>query len=312
MNHEKKEDVNFDMDSLDREGLNNESAAHEGVGDDGLRTQRKKGGRNSAELTRQEAFVRSHRRHHHEIASWRTVIFILFLLLWEVSANLKWIDSFFFASPSRVARCFVEQLKNNSLLSHIGVTLFETILSFLLVILLSLLISTLLWHSSKLSEITEPYLVVLNSLPKSALAPLFIVWLGTGTKTIIVAGMSVAVFGSIISFYTGFQQVDAEKITLVYTLGGNKRDAFFKVVFPGSIPILLSTAKVNIGLALVGVIIGEFLAARRGLGYLIIYGSQVFQLDMVITSIIILCIIALGFYKAIQLIEHQIKIRFKM
>ena len=121
-----------------------------------------------------------------------------------------------------------------------------------------------------------------------------------------------AVFGSIISFYTGFQQVDAEKITLVYTLGGSKRDAFFKVVFPGSIPILLSTAKVNIGLALVGVIIGEFLAARRGLGYLIIYGSQVFQLDMVITSIIILCIIALGFYKSVQVIEHQIKKRFKM
>ena len=154
--------------------------------------------------------------------------------------------------------------------------------------------------------------MVLNSLPKSALAPLFIVWLGTGTRTIIVAGMSVAVFGSIISFYTGFQQVDSEKITLIYTLGGARRDAFLKVVLPGSVPILLSTAKVNIGLALVGVIIGEFLAARRGLGYLIIYGSQVFQLDMVITSIIVLCVIALGFYKSIQAIEHQIRIRFKM
>lgn len=266
----------------------------------------------SPELTRQEEFIRKHRRHHHEIASWRTLIFVLFIVLWEISANQKWIDSFFFSSPSRVARCFVDQIRHNAMLSHIGVTLLETVLSFLLVIAFSLLMSTLLWHSRKLSEILEPYLVVLNSLPKSALAPLFIVWLGTGTKTIIVAGMSVAVFGSIISFYTGFQQVDAEKITLVYTLGGSKRDAFFKVVFPGSIPILLSTAKVNIGLALVGVIIGEFLAARRGLGYLIIYGSQVFQLDMVITSIIILCIIALGFYKSVQVIEHQIKKRFKM
>jgi NitT/TauT family transport system permease protein len=266
----------------------------------------------SRELTKQEEFIKNHRRHHHEIASWRTVIFVLFLALWEISAGCGWIDSFFFSSPSRVARCFADQLRNNSMLSHIGVTLFETLLSFLLVLLFSLLISTMLWYSAKLSEILEPYLVVLNSLPKSALAPLFIVWLGTGTKTIIVAGMSVAVFGSIISFYTGFQQVDAEKITLVYTLGGSKRDAFFKVVFPGSIPILLSTAKVNIGLALVGVIIGEFLAARRGLGYLIIYGSQVFQLDMVITSIIILCIIALGFYKSVQVIEHQIKKRFKM
>lgn len=266
----------------------------------------------SSELTRQEEFIRKHRRHHHEIASWRTLIFVFFLVLWEVSANLKWIDSFFFSSPSRVARCFVDQIRNNSMLSHIGVTLLETLLSFLLVILLSLLVSTLLWHSRKLSEILEPYLVVLNSLPKSALAPLFIVWLGTGTRTIIVAGMSVAVFGSIISFYTGFQQVDPEKITLIHTLGGSRRDAFCKVVLPGSVPILLSTAKVNIGLALVGVIIGEFLAARRGLGYLIIYGSQVFQLDMVITSIIVLCVIALVFYKSIQVVEHEIKIRFKM
>lgn len=264
------------------------------------------------ELTKQEEFIRKHRQHHHEIASWRTIIFVLFLVLWEVSADRKWIDSFFFSSPSRVVRCFVEQIRGNAMLAHIGVTLFETIFSFLLVILLSLLVATLLWHSKKLSEILEPYLVVLNSLPKSALAPLFIVWLGTGTRTIIVAGMSVAVFGSIISFYTGFQQVDNEKITLIYTLGGNRRDAFLKVVLPGSVPILLSTAKVNIGLALVGVIIGEFLAARRGLGYLIIYGSQVFQLDMVITSIIVLCVIALGFYKSIQAIEHQIRIRFKM
>ena len=266
----------------------------------------------SPELTRQEEFIRKHRRHHHEIASWRTLIFVLFIVLWEVSANRKWIDSFFFSSPSRVARCFVDQIRHNAMLSHIGVTLLETVLSFLLVIAFSLLMSTLLWHSRKLSEILEPYLVVLNSLPKSALAPLFIVWLGTGTRTIIVAGMSVAVFGSIISFYTGFQQVDNEKITLIYTLGGTRRDAFLKVVLPGSVPILLSTAKVNIGLALVGVIIGEFLAARGGLGYLIIYGSQVFQLDMVITSIIVLCVIALGFYKSIQAIEHQIRIRFKM
>lgn len=276
------------------------------------KTKRSPKRKSAGELTKQEEYVKKHRRHHHEITSWRTIIFVLFLVLWEISADLKWIDSFFFSSPSRVARCFVEQVRHNSMLGHISVTLLETLFSFLLVILLSLVISTLLWHSRKLSEILEPYLVVLNSLPKSALAPLFIVWLGTGTQTIIVAGMSVAVFGSIISFYTAFQQVDSEKITLIYTLGGSRRDAFYKVVLPSSVPILLSTAKVNIGLALVGVIIGEFLAARRGLGYLIIYGSQVFQLDMVITSIIVLCIIALGFYQSIQFIEHQIKKLFKM
>jgi len=185
----------------------------------------------------------------------------------------------------------------------------ETICSFFLVISLGLLGATLLWYFKSFSEIVEPYLVVLNSLPKSALAPLFIVWLGTGFHTIIVAGISVALFGCMISLYTGFQQVDKEKSTLIYTLGGTKKDVFFKVVLPHSVPTILSNMKVNIGLALVGVIIGEFLAARSGLGYLIIYGSQVFQLHMVITSIIILCIIAILLYQLIQSMEHFYKKR---
>ena len=147
-------------------------------------------------------------------------------------------------------------------------------------------------------------LLTFLAVPKSALAPLFIVWLGTGINTIIIAGISVAVFGSIISFYTAFHQVDPEKEILIRTLGGNRRDIFFKVVLPGSVPTLLSTTKVNIGLSLVGVIIGEFLAARRGLGYLIIYGSQVFQLDMVISSILLLCVIAMLLYLLTQSLEH--------
>ena len=198
-------------------------------------------------------------------------------------------------------------LKDGSFFLHTGITLGETLLSFFLVTLFSILIATLLWYSRSLSEILEPYLVILNSLPKSALAPLFIVWLGTGTKTIVVAGISVAVFGSIINLYTGFIHVDKEKLKLIYTLGGNRFQAFHKVVLPSSIPVILSNMKVNIGLSLVGVIIGEFLAARVGLGYLIIYGSQVFKLGMVITSIIILCIIAMGLYQAVQYLEHFYK-----
>lgn len=259
------------------------------------------------ELTTQEQFVKGHKRHHRQITSYRFLLLILFLLFWEISADTGLIDSFFFSSPSRVVMLFVELCMDYTIFFHIGITLWETVISFLLVFLISLLIATMLWYSPKLSEVLEPYLVVLNSLPKSALAPLFIVWLGTGTTTIIVAGISVALFGSIISFYSGFRQCDPEKITLIYTLGGNHRDAFHKVVLPSSIPVLLSTTKVNIGLSLVGVIIGEFLAARRGLGYLIIYGSQVFQLNLVITSIILLCIIAMGLYKGTQIFERKIK-----
>ncbi len=262
---------------------------------------------NKNELTMQEMFMRNHKKHHRQIAFSRIFIFVLFIAVWELCSYMGVIDSFFFSSPRRVIKQLIKLFADNSIFIHVGITLFETVLSFILVFIISLLTSTALWYSPKLSEILEPYLVILNSLPKSALAPLFIVWLGTGTRTIIVAGISVALFGSVISFYTGFRQCDADKITLIYTLGGDKHDAFHKVVLPGSIPILISTTKVNIGLALVGVIIGEFLAARRGLGYLIIYGSQVFQLDLVITAIILLCIIAMGFYKGIQSIEHRIK-----
>ncbi|MBQ7839268.1 MAG: ABC transporter permease [Lachnospiraceae bacterium] len=252
-------------------------------------------------------FVKAHKKHHRFIRYARIFILILFLIFWEFAANCGIIDSFFFSSPSRVAKCFLSMVNEKSLFSHIGVTLFETVVSFLLVSLLSLAAATILWYSRKLSEILEPYLVVLNSLPKSALAPLLIVWLGTGINTIIVAGISVAIFGAVINLYTGFLQVDPEKLKLIYTLGGNRRDTFVKVVLPASIPTILSNMKVNIGLALVGVIIGEFLAARRGLGYLIIYGSQVFQLNMLITSILILCAIAMGLYLLIQQLEHFYK-----
>lgn len=261
----------------------------------------------TGQLTAQESYIRKHHRHHHLITTARLLIFAVFLIVWEAAGRLGLIDTFFFSSPGMVISYFGQMLADGSFFTHTGITLMETLISFLLITLIAMLTATVLWYSRTLSEILEPYLVVLNSLPKSALAPLFIVWLGTGTDTIIVAGISVAIFGSIISLYTGFSHTDSEKLKLIYTLGGNRIDAFFKVVLPSSIPIILSNMKVNIGLALVGVIIGEFLAARRGLGYLIIYGSQVFKLNMVITSIIILCIIAMGLYQTIQYLEHLYK-----
>lgn len=263
--------------------------------------------RKKTELTAQELYIKKQHQHKRTVSFSRFFIFVAFLLLWETASGLGWIDSFFFSSPSRVITCAYQMLLDGSLLMHTGVTLLETLLSFFLVFVLGISFALLLWSSDKLSEILEPYLVVLNSLPKSALAPLLIVWLGTGMKTIIVAGISVAIFGSVISLYTGFHEVDHNKLVLIRTLGGTKKDCLTKVVLPSSIPTIISTIKVNIGLALVGVIIGEFLAARRGLGYLIIYGSQVFQLHMVIMSIIILCVIALMLYQGIQLLEKIYK-----
>lgn len=203
-------------------------------------------------------------------------LLILFLCLWEISSRLQWIDSFIFSSPSKIFNCFIEMLLTGSIFAHLFSTLKETVLSFVLVTFFGIFTAVLLWYSKRLSEILDPYLVVLNSLPKSALAPLLIVWLGANQFTIVTAGMSVAIFGSILSLYTNFCSVDPEKITLIYTLGGNRYHVLRKVILPSSIPAIISNMKVNIGLCLVGVVIGEFLAAREGLGYLIIYSSQVF------------------------------------
>ena len=234
----------------------------------------------------------------------RITIFIGFLLVWEITSRLNIIDSFIFSSPTLIGLCFWEMVLDRSIFLHLWSTLYETIVSFLLVTFLSILIAILLWCSENISKIIEPYLVILNSLPKSALAPLLIVWLGATPTTIIVAGMSVAIFGSILNLYTSFSTVDAEKIKLIYTLRGGKWHALTKVVLPSSIPAIISNMKVNIGLCLVGVVIGEFLAARSGLGYLIIYSSQVFKLDWLLMSIVILCIIAMGLYALIGAVER--------
>lgn len=251
----------------------------------------------------QARFLSRKKRHKHLVRISRLGILFLFLFLWEFSANVGIIDSFIFSSPSRIALCFWEMVLDKSIFIHIGITLYETLVSFLLVTIFSILMATLLWLSPGFSEIVDPYLVVLNSLPKSALAPLLIVWLGANQTTIIVAGMSVAIFGSILSIHSSFQQVEPEKLTLIYTLGGNKIHALSKVVIPGNIPVIISSMKVNIGLCLVGVVIGEFIGGRLGLGYMIIYASQVFQLDRLILAICILCLIAMGLYGLISAVE---------
>lgn len=259
----------------------------------------------AAETLGQQKYIRHQKLHKLYIFWSRIIIFAGFLLLWQMSSDFGWIDKFYFSSPAEIGALFLHDIKNMSLLNHIGITLFESGASFLLIILFSLLIATFFWFYPSLGKMFEPFLIVLNSLPKSALAPLIIVWLGTGMRTIILCGMSVGIFGCILNLYQSFAQTDPERLKLIETLGGTKMQAFTKVVFPGNIPTFISLSKVNIGLALVGVIIGEFLAGRRGLGYLIIYGSQVFKLDMVILSITILCVIAMLIYGVLNFIEKH-------
>ena len=257
----------------------------------------------------QQAFVRKHILRKRRIRIYQIIILGSFIAFWELATVLDIVDPFIFSSPSRVAQTIAEMAVNGQLFYHIGITLLETIVSFTLVNVLGLACAVVLWWNDSISKVLEPYLIVLNSLPKSALAPVFIVWLGNNMKTIIVAAVSVALFGTIITLYSDFKTVEEDKIKLIHTLGGTKKDVLLKVILPSNIPSIISLMKVNIGLSLVGVIIGEFLAANAGLGYLIIYGSQVFKLNWVIMSIVILCIMATGLYQILAYFERKCQSR---
>ena len=255
----------------------------------------------------QKHFLERELLHRHQVRVTRAMLLVLLLALWELASRFSWIDSFIFSSPSMIFDHFCAMAQDGSLFLHTGVTLMETLISFFFVTFLSLAAALLLWSNRTLAQILEPYLVMLNSLPKSAMAPLLIVWLGNNIRTIIVAAFSVALFGSILTLHTGFSQTDPDKIKLIYSLGGTKKDVLSKVLLPSSIPLMVSSMKVNIGLCLVGVIIGEFLSSKAGLGYLITYGSQTFQMTLVVTSIVVLCVISALLYQLVAAAEKWIR-----
>lgn len=251
----------------------------------------------------QLAYLRSIKRHRFFICFFRLLLGVAFLAIWELAAFYGTINPFIFSSPSRVIKLCFQMIRDATLFRHLGITVYETLLSFSFIMIIGIVFAIILWLCHTLSEVLEPYLVMLGSLPKTALAPVLIVWLGNNMKTIIIAAVSVAVFGTIITLHNHFTEIDSDMTKLIQTLGGTRKDIMLKVMLPASVPIIISNMKVNIGLSLVGVIIGEFLAANEGLGYLIIYGSQVFKLDMVILSIFLLCILSFVLYAGINTLE---------
>ena len=255
----------------------------------------------------QIAYLKKQKQHKRFVKTMRILILLAFFIFWEWAVRQGWIDGFIFSSPVRIWKTMISMAKDGTLWLHTAATLYETFISFFLTVVLGIFLAVFLWCSDSAAEVSEPFLVVLNSLPKSALAPLLIVWLGANQKTIIVAGISVAIFGTILNLYAGFRESSREKMRLIYTLGGKKYHVLTKVVLPGNIPSIISIMKVDIGLCLVGVIIGEFMGARCGLGYLIIYGSQVFKLTWVLMSILILCIIAMVLYGILNIIDKWVR-----
>ncbi len=233
-------------------------------------------------------------------------ILALLLGVWELCAQLELIDPFITSSPSRVCQTVAELYNNGSLFYHIGITLFETVVGFLIAVALGYSIAVLLYMSDPVRKIFEPYIVVLNSLPKIALGPLIIIWIGTGYPAIIFMTVLVAVIVCIMNTMTGFLSVDKTMLTLMKSMGASKGAILLKLVIPASIPSLINTLKVAVGLAWIGSIMGEYIVSRAGLGYLIVYGGQVFRLDLVMTATLILCALAGGMYGIIALVEKKI------
>ncbi len=256
-------------------------------------------------------YLRQQRQDHRRVLVFRILILVAFLLLWELSASLEWIDIFIFSSPSRLTVTLVDMLQHQHLLRHVMYTLGETLMSFAISTILGILLAMLLWWIPFLHRVTEPYWVVLNSLPKSALAPILIVWFGNTVKTTIITSISLTIVATILSTLTGFHEVERDKLRLVYSLGGNKMQVLTKVLLPGNIPVIMNILRVNIGLSLIGVIIGEFLSAKNGLGYLIIYGSQIFKMDWVLLSILLLCLIAMALYLGLNYLGARIAKRYQ-
>ncbi len=252
-----------------------------------------------------EDYLRGLRRRALHIQAWQVGLVLALLVLWEVGPRMGWINPMLTSYPSAVARTFMTMFHDGTLIEHTWVTFVETVIGFAGGMLLGTLCAIALWWSTFLYRVLDPFIVVLNALPKIALVPIFYIWLGD-TASIYAMAIAVSLFVTILMLYTGFQSIDPDKIRLVRLFGASRLQVLMKVVLPGSVPTMISALKVNVGLALVGVVVGEFQAAKAGLGYLITYGSQIFQMNLVMTAIVVLAVISSLLFAAIQAIETTV------
>ncbi len=257
-------------------------------------------------LNEHTLYVKKVKRNNYIVITFRLLILISILFFWELFAKLEIIDSFISSSPSRIIKTISDLFRNDNLIYHILITLYETILGFIISVLLGYLIALLLWLSETVRRILEPYIVVLNSLPKIALGPIIIVWFGSGSKSIIFMAVIIGIVVATITMLNGFLEADKNKILLLKSMGAKKIQILFKLIIPGSLNTFISMLKINVGMAWIGSIMGEYLVSRAGLGYLIVYGSQVFKLDLVMSATIILCILAALMYSLVALLEKKV------
>ena len=235
------------------------------------------------------------------------LISIIFIIIWELLSKYKVINTFIFSSPSRIIETIINLFQNNRLLYHIWVTSYETIIAFTITFILSLIISIILYESKYLSRVFDPYLTMLNSLPKVALGPIIIIWVGANIKSIILMSILISLIVSIQTIYSGFINTDKNKIKLLKTFGASKIDILFKVVIPYNYSVIINSLKIDVSMCLIGVIMGEFLTSKAGIGYLILYGSQIFNLNLVMSGIVILIILSIILYELTRYIEKKLR-----
>lgn len=233
-------------------------------------------------------------------------IVTLFIIIWQILADYKLINTFISSSPKMVLKTLVELHQSGSIYRHIWVTVYETLISFSLGTFIGIIVATLLWRYDFLAKVLDPYLTIINSLPKVALGPIIIIWVGANINSIILMALLISVIITIVNIYQGFVNTDPLKIKLMNSFGANKRQIYFKLLLPNSFPTIISTLKINISMSLIGIIMGEFLVSKEGIGYLIMYGSQVFNLNLVITGIFVLCIVATILYYVVYYIEKRL------
>ncbi|WP_339272953.1 ABC transporter permease [Paenibacillus sp. FSL W8-0426] len=254
-----------------------------------------------------------HQGHLRQVSAWRRkvlavqlALLVAMFVLWELAGRLRWIDVLLFSYPSKIFSQIGKDAVSGELWTHLAVTVGETAVGFLLGTLVGTLLAVLIWWSPFLSKVLDPYMVVFNSMPKVALGPIFIVMFGAGFTAIVMTTLSITVIITTLVVYNSFNEVDDNYIKVIRTFGGSRSEIFAKVVLPASYPAIVSTLKVNVGMAWVGVIVGEFLVAKQGLGYLIIYGFQVFNFTLVLSSLLIIAAVATAMYQMVVYVERKL------
>ncbi len=252
-----------------------------------------------------EILLKKHKRHNLYIKLIQIFIGLSFILCWELLSNYNIINSFIFSSPSKIIKTLIDLYQNNNLFNNIYITLIELFISFSLGTILGFIIALIFYRFNFIKKIFDPYMTILNSLPKVALGPLLIIWMGANNKSIIVMALLINLIVSIISFYNGFINTNQYKSKLLTSFGANTKQIIFHLVIPSSMETIFSTLKLNISMSLIGVIMGEFLSSKAGIGYLILYGTQVFNLNLVMTGIFLLLILSYLLYLIISLLERK-------